>query len=127
MSAFADADSIPPREIWPGIVARAVESERLSLALVELAPGSVVPAHSHDAEQVGFLVEGSLTFTIGEEVAELQRGGSWRILANVPHSVVVGPEGAVAIEVFSPRRGDWSAIPASDPVRGRWPQEREST
>lgn len=127
MSAFADAHSIPPKEIWPGIVARAFASERLSLALLELAPGSVVPAHSHEAEQLGFLVEGSLTFTVGDEVAELRPGGSWCILANVPHSVVVGPEGAVVIEVFSPRRDDWSAIPASERAPGRWPQEREST
>jgi quercetin dioxygenase-like cupin family protein len=127
VSAFADARSIPPKEIWPGIVARAVESERLSLALLELAADSVVPAHSHEAEQLGFLLEGSLTFTVGDEVAELRPGGSWRILAHVPHSVVVGPEGAVVIEVFSPRRDDWSVIPASEPAPGRWPQEHEST
>jgi quercetin dioxygenase-like cupin family protein len=80
-----------------------------------------VPGHSHENEQVGLLVAGSLTFTIGGDVGEVLPGGFWRILANVPHSVVAGPEGAVLVEAFSPPRHDWAAIPAGEPGPGRWP------
>jgi unsaturated pyranuronate lyase len=93
----------------------------VTLALVELDPGAVVPEHSHENEQVGFLVQGSMTFTIGGETGQMVPGSSWRILANVPHSVVAGPEGAVAIEVFAPRRDDWGAIAPGEPRAGRWP------
>ena len=52
-----------------------------------------------------------MTFRIGDETGELGPGGSWAILANVPHSVAVGPEGAVIVEVFSPPRDDWARDP----------------
>jgi quercetin dioxygenase-like cupin family protein len=121
MATFDHAASIPPQQIWDGVVARPVHGERVTLGLIELAPGAVVPEHSHENEQLGFLVEGSMTFTAGGETGEIQPGGSWRILANVPHSVVAGPEGAVVVEVFSPPRHEWASIPASEPGPGRWP------
>jgi quercetin dioxygenase-like cupin family protein len=93
----------------------------MTVALIELDPGATVPEHSHVNEQVGFLVQGSLVFTVGGELGEIVSGGSWRILANVPHSVVAGPEGAVAVEAFAPAREDWAAIPVSEPGPGRWP------
>jgi len=93
----------------------------VTLALIELDPEAGVPEHNHENEQVGFLVQGSMTFTIGDETAAVVPGSSWRILANVPHSVVAGPEGAVLIEVFSPPRHDWAAIPEGEPGPGRWP------
>lgn len=102
-------------------MSRSVTSEHVTLALIEFDPNAVVPEHSHENEQVGFLVQGSLTFTIGGETGEIVPGGSWRILANVPHSVVAGPEGAVLVEVFSPPRHDWGAIPMGEPGPGRWP------
>ncbi len=121
MSVFADADSIPPQEIWSGVTARSVHSELVTLGLIELEANAAVPEHSHVNEQLGFLIRGTVTFTIGGEVRELGPGGSWTILAHVPHSVVVGPEGAVIVEVFSPRRDDWSAIPTGEPGPGVWP------
>jgi quercetin dioxygenase-like cupin family protein len=93
----------------------------VTLALIELDPDVAVPEHSHENEQVGLLITGSLTFTIGDEVGEVSPGGFWRILANVPHSVIAGPEGAVLVEVFSPPRHDWAAIPKGEPGPGRWP------
>ena len=83
--------------------------------------GAGVPEHSHENEQVGILLEGSLTFRIGEKTRELGPGETWRILARVPHAVTAGPEGAVAVEVFSPPRDDWHALEAHEPAPGRWP------
>jgi quercetin dioxygenase-like cupin family protein len=118
--SLADAGSVPGLQIWDGVVARAVHGERVTIGLIELDPGAVVPEHSHDNEQLGFLVQGSLTFTIGGETGEVAPGGSWRILSHVPHSVVAGPEGAVAVEVFAPPRHDWGSRPEA-PRPARWP------
>jgi quercetin dioxygenase-like cupin family protein len=95
------------QRIWDGVAARSVHGERLSLAVVELDPGSVVPEHSHDHEQLGIVLHGGLTFRVGGETRELRAGGTWRIPSNVPHEVHVGPEGAVVIDVFAPTRDDW--------------------
>jgi len=47
-------------------------------------------------------------------------GGTWRIPSNVPHEVRVGPEGAIAIDVFSPIRDDWD-FPMLAPRPTVWP------
>ena len=121
MGAFAHARTIPPQRIWDGVTSRAVHGAEVTLSLIELAPGAIVPEHSHANEQVGILIQGSLSFRIGEERGEVEPGGTWCILAHVPHSVSAGPAGAVVAEVFSPPRRDWEAIEAQAPGPGRWP------
>ena len=91
------------------------------MGLIELDPGAVVPEHNHEQEQLGILLEGSLTFIIGGETGTVGPGGTWRILANVPHSVEAGADGAVAFEIFSPIRDDWHRIESGEPRSPRWP------
>ncbi|MGZ4272473.1 MAG: cupin domain-containing protein [Solirubrobacteraceae bacterium] len=121
MSAFEELSAMAPQRIWEGVLARAVHGERVSLAVVELDAGSVVPEHRHENEQVGVIVAGSLRFRIGDEIRVLASGGAWCIPANVPHGVEAGPEGAVAIEVFAPPRDDWGALERVEAGRSRWP------
>ncbi len=121
MSAFADAGEIPPQQIWNGILGRTVHGERVTMSLLELEPFTVVPEHDHENEQLGILLEGSVTFRIGEETREVGPGGMWRILANVPHAVTTGPAGAVLVEVFSPVRHDWDALESQMSRPPRWP------
>jgi quercetin dioxygenase-like cupin family protein len=121
VSVFADAAGLPPQQIWDGILSRAIHGKRVTLTLLELEPDCVVPEHSHENEQLGIVVEGSLRFTVGSETREVGPGGTWRILANVPHSVVTGPDGAVLVEVFSPIRDDWSKHELQEPRPPRWP------
>ena len=121
MSAFADLDAIGPQGIWNGVAARAIHGERITLGVVELDPGSIVPEHRHENEQLGVVLSGSISFRVGEESRELGPGGTWRIPANVPHEVVTGPDGAVVIDVFAPTRDDWSAFEPQAPRASRWP------
>jgi quercetin dioxygenase-like cupin family protein len=98
-----------------------VDGERITMAVVELDPNSVVPEHSHENEQLGIVLSGLLVFRVGEESRGLRAGETWRIPSNVPHAVDVGPDGAVVIDVFAPVRGDWAAIERSEPRQPRWP------
>jgi quercetin dioxygenase-like cupin family protein len=122
MSAFADSGSIRPQQIWEGLTSRAVHGKEVTLNLLKLEPNAVVPEHSHVNEQIGILVEGLATFRIGDETGEVRPGGTWCIPANVPHTVTIGPEGAVIVEVFSPPRHDWRDLPAGDSRPARWPR-----
>lgn len=106
-SPFTDLSDIAPQQIWAGVLGRAVHGERLTMAFIELEPDSVVPEHSHDNEQVGLLLRGALHFRVGDEAQDLRPGATWRILADVPHEVVTGPEGATLLEIFAPPRHDW--------------------
>jgi quercetin dioxygenase-like cupin family protein len=98
-----------------------VQGDQATLALLELDANAVVPEHTHANEQLGICIQGSLTFTIGGETREVGPGGTWRILGNVPHSVVTGPDGAVVVEAFAPARSDWNALALEVPRAPRWP------
>jgi quercetin dioxygenase-like cupin family protein len=124
VSNLVDFDSRPVIDVWGETVrARRVDGERITLALVELAPDAIVPGHRHENEQLGMVVTGTVTFTIGDETRVLGPGGSWRIPSNVHHQVSVGPEGAMVIDVFAPTRADWDALPVNPPSPAPWPTE----
>jgi quercetin dioxygenase-like cupin family protein len=123
MSNLENVADLPLLEIWGDAVrARRVEGERITLAIVELAPNAVVPEHRHAAEQLGLVIRGQMHFTVDGETRDLGPGGTWRILGDRPHDVVAGPEGAVVIDVFTPIRSDWEDRPIVDPAPApRWP------
>src|SRR5206468_9714256 len=51
MSNLQDLADLPLLEIWgEGVRARRIQGERITLAIVELAPNAVVPEHRHAAE-----------------------------------------------------------------------------
>ncbi|WP_162830376.1 cupin domain-containing protein [Amycolatopsis palatopharyngis] len=118
---FSELPTMPVKEIWDSVVARVVQSELVTMAIVELAPNSVVPAHHHVNEQLGFVITGSLRFTVDGETRERGPGETWRILADVPHEVEVGSEGAVVAEVYSPVREDWAALADTAARTPVWP------
>ncbi len=118
MTDFGGIDRFEHLRIWEGVTVQAVEGARTTLAVIDLEPGAHVPEHRHDNEQLGVLIRGSMRFRIGDETRELGPGHTWRILSNVPHEVTAGPQGAVAIESFTPVRGDWAGL---ERVPGRQP------
>ena len=110
MSAFDGIGRLEHLRVWDGVTAQAVEGERTTLAVVDLEPGSTVPEHRHENEQLGILLRGSMRFRIDGETRDLAAGDTWRILGDVPHSVTAGPEGALAVECFTPARADWAEL-----------------
>jgi quercetin dioxygenase-like cupin family protein len=121
MGALDELGGIRPLKVWEGVIARAIEGDRLSLAVIELDPDSVVPEHSHENEQLGIVLSGSLSFRVGDEVRDLGPGGTWCIPSDTPHEVHTGPEGAVVIDVFTPVRADWRALERIDVRPPLWP------
>jgi unsaturated pyranuronate lyase len=128
MTNLADLADLPALQIWDDVVARRVQGDRLTLAIVELAPNAIVPEHRHPNEQCGLVIEGEVHFRIGDEERLLGPGGTWRIVGDTPHEVAAGPEGAVVIDVFAPAREDWEdrrvlGTP-EEPAIPLWPRGR---
>jgi len=119
---LTEVATLPVIDVW-GEAVRAcrIEGDRITLAVVELAPDAVVPGHRHENEQLGMVITGSLTFTVGDETRELGPGGTWRIPSDTPHQVSVGAAGAVVIDIFAPARADWDALPSQAPIAPLWP------
>jgi mannose-6-phosphate isomerase-like protein (cupin superfamily) len=65
-------------------------------------------------EQAGWIVEGSARFTVGDAARDLVVGDHYLIPSGVSHSVVPGDGGLVAVDVFSPPREDFLALPIRD-------------
>ena len=123
MGNLVDIASQPVIDVWGDAVrARRVDGERITLAVVELAPDSIVPGHRHENEQLGVVITGSVTFRIGDETRELGPGGTWRIPSYVDHGVTVGPLGAVVIDIFAPVRSEWGELPTHPPEPPAWPR-----
>ena len=117
-STIAD---LRPYAVWNGVVARVVNGERLTLAAVDLEPNAAVAEHHHENEQVGLVLQGSLTFTIGGEKRELHAGDAYSIPSHTPHEAVAGSEGCTVVDVFAPVRADWERLERPDPFPPDWP------
>jgi quercetin dioxygenase-like cupin family protein len=96
----------PAEQINPSISRQFICGERVTIARFELMRGGVVPRHSHENEQVSYIVSGALKFVLDDREIVVRGGELIQIAPNVPHSAVV-VEDCVAIDVFSPVRQDW--------------------
>ena len=101
-----DWNRMPAEQLNPQVKRRAVHTENLTIARLEIAKDAVVPEHAHVNEQVATVERGSLRFNIGGRDLVVSSGQSVAIPPNVPHSVVA-LEDTTVVDVFSPRRDDW--------------------
>ena len=113
--------SLRPHAVWPGVLGRVVSGDKITFAVVDIEPDGTVAEHAHPNEQIGLVLRGVLTFTIGGETRELHVGDTYVIRGGVPHSAVAGPEGCSVVDVFSPLRADWDALERLDPSKPGWP------
>lgn len=121
-TVFAELAELDVVRIWEGVVGRVVGGEQVTVAVIELDPSSIVPEHTHEHEQIGVCVTGSLSFTAGAESREIGVGVVWCIPGGMPHEVRTGPAGAVVVEIWAPRREDWAALERRTPRSPQWPR-----
>jgi quercetin dioxygenase-like cupin family protein len=98
-----------------------VHGERITLAIVELDPGAVAAEHNHPNEQLGIVLQGTITFRVGDEQRELGPGDTWAIPGDTPHEATAGPGGCVVIDVFTPPRDDFRNLPPLSERAPVWP------
>jgi quercetin dioxygenase-like cupin family protein len=103
-----DWNSIKEKRLNENITRKMFWGEKLMVTRWELAPHTALPVHDHVSEQITMVQQGSVTiyFPDGEEFA-LHQGEMLVIPSSKPHGVKVGPEGATAIDLFSPIRQDF--------------------
>lgn len=91
--------------------------DRASIQRFRIEPGAEVPEHDHHHEQTGYVVEGTLTFLVGDEEHDVGPGDSFTIPADEPHAAVNrGDEPVVGIDTFAPPRPnpDWAPDPDAE-------------
>jgi quercetin dioxygenase-like cupin family protein len=82
--------------------------EQIMVVRWDLGAGTNFPVHEHVSEQVTMVERGSatLTFPDGEDTT-LHEGDMVVIPPSRPHGVEVGPDGCIAVDLFSPIRQDF--------------------
>ena len=107
--AFHRWNDMPKEKVTDKIDRRVICGDRMMLAHVYLAKGSIVPRHSHENEQLTYILQGALKFWIGEDGAQelIVRAGEVLVIpSNVPHKAEA-LEDTLDVDVFSPPRQDW--------------------
>ncbi len=102
-------DDMPKENVTEMLDRRLITGERMMLAHVYLKKGAIVPRHSHDNEQLTYILEGALRFWIGEDESEtldVRAGEVLHIPSNVPHKAEA-LEDTLDVDIFSPPRQDW--------------------
>ena len=102
-------EDMPKEQITDQLSRRLVTGDRMMLAHVYLDKGCIVPQHSHDNEQITYILSGTLRFWIGEngdEVVDVRAGEVLHIPSGVLHKAEA-LEDTLDVEIFSPPRQDW--------------------
>ena len=102
-------EDMPRERVTDAIDRKIITGPRMMIAHVFLKKGAVVPKHSHENEQITYILEGGLRFKIGDDGAQqldVLAGEVLVIPSNVPHEAVA-IEDTLDIDVFNPPRQDW--------------------
>jgi quercetin dioxygenase-like cupin family protein len=102
-------DDLPREELNPLIGRRLVTGDQMMIAHVYLAKGAIVPKHSHENEQLTYILEGRMRFSFGDdesEVVEIKAGEVLAIPSHLPHKAEA-LEDTLDVDIFHPPRQDW--------------------
>ena len=102
-------EDMPKESVTATLDRRLITGERIMLAHVYLKKGAIVPRHSHENEQITYILSGALRFWIGEderEVIDVREGEVLHIPSHVKHKAEA-LEDTLDVDIFSPPRQDW--------------------
>jgi quercetin dioxygenase-like cupin family protein len=100
---------MPKEKVSEMLDRRLITAERMMLTHVYLKKGAIVPRHSHENEQLTYILEGGLRFWIGEDeaqVIDVLAGEVLHIPSYVQHKAEA-LEDTLDVDIFSPPRQDW--------------------
>lgn len=107
--SFYRWDDMPKEKVSETLDRRLITGDRMMISHVYLKKGSVVPRHSHENEQITYILEGGLRFWIGpdeSQVIDVLAGEVLHIPSMVQHKAEA-LEDTLDVDVFSPPREDW--------------------
>ncbi len=101
-------EDMPRERVSDQLERRLITAERMMLTHVYLDKGCIVPQHSHENEQITYILSGALKFWIGEGKSEqIVRAGEVLVIpSNVLH-MAEALEDTLDVDIFDPPRQDW--------------------
>jgi gluconolactonase len=102
--------ALPSIKIADGVKASVSWGRGTLLEWLEMAPGATYPGQSMTGELITAVQSGSATCTLDGQTLELASGSFLYLTEGMHRSLQAGPDGLVAMEVFSPVRVDHLAL-----------------
>ena len=99
-------DEIALEKVTEMLSRKIVTGEREMLAQIYLKRGALVPMHSHESEQMTYILQGALQFLIGGEEITVREGEVLHIPSWVEHQAEALDD-TFELDVFSPIRAEW--------------------
>jgi arsenate reductase len=94
----------------------AVALAKAMLTRFEVQPGARFERHAHEAEQITLVLKGSLIFEFDDQPpVTVGAGEVVAIPSNLPHAATAGPEGADAVDAWSPPRAEFATTTTTPP------------
>jgi quercetin dioxygenase-like cupin family protein len=104
-------DEMPAEPLKGGITRKMISGDRMMIAHIYFKKGDDVPQHSHDNEQLTYILSGALKFWFGakgEQEVTVTAGEVVVIPSNLPHRALA-LEDTLDVDIFCPPREDWLA------------------
>jgi len=118
-----DLDELENDQVTSSYLRKVVSGESLTVARVEVQQGEVTQPHSHESEEVIFVLQGAWTFNLPDGEVTVRSNQMLFIPPGVEHSSEV-LEDTVALDICSKSRPDWhSGVDKSlhsNPAQNLW-------
>ncbi len=105
--AIYTRDKLKLKPAVPGAVMWAIALQKAMLTYFEMEANTVFPEHSHEAEQITLVLEGSLTFLYQGKKVNINAGEVIAIPSKIRHSVTTGDKPCTAVDAWSPIRKEY--------------------
>ena len=99
-------DEIALEKVTEMLSRKIVSGEREMLVQVYVKRGCLVPMHSHESEQMTYVLQGAMKFLVGGEEITLREGEVLHIPSWIKHQAEALDD-TFELDVFSPIRQDW--------------------
>jgi quercetin dioxygenase-like cupin family protein len=99
-------DEIDLEKVTEMISRKIVTGDREMVAQIYLKKGALVPMHSHESEQMTYVLQGAMKFLVGGEEITLREGEVLHIPSWIKHQAEALDD-TFELDVFSPIRQDW--------------------
>lgn len=105
---IVDLGKMGAEQMMPGLTRRYAVGQKTTVSLFEYAAGAVAPMHSHEHEQISYVIRGHLRGLIGGTPVELRDGQAALVPPHVPHRFEAVIE-TLEVDFFTPARQDWAS------------------
>ena len=99
-------DEIALEKVTEMISRKIITGEHEMVTQIYLKRGAIVPMHSHESEQMTYVLQGGLRFLINGEEITVREGEVLHIPSWVPHQAEAIDD-TFEMDIFSPIRHDW--------------------